>query len=214
MKIRTASFRHETRLLTLDWLGHPKLSVLSNNPIRGAKKAGESLLFGLHHILPGSLSSHPLRRVHVNTMTHLLLSNHSTLCSVNVSGIRSGSLTWPFPERKILGSRSVIREEKGAFLCTQRSLCMCCFYLYQYPHLTFWICIYSVITFITSYTVPPVPSSACVMYYTWFKHVNISTFPLIFQFPPPTHVPDAHYRRLWSMSDCCDCGRWERWRHW
>lgn len=46
-------------------------------------------------------------------------------------------------------------------------------------------CIYSVITFITSYTVPPVPSSACVMYYTWFKHVNISTFPLIFQFPPP-----------------------------
>lgn len=47
------------------------------------------------------------------------------------------------------------------------------------------ICIYSVITFITSCIVPPVPSSACVMYYTWFKHVNIPTFPLIFQFPPP-----------------------------
>lgn len=123
MKIRTASFRHETRLLTLDWLGHPKLSVLSNNPIRGAKKAGESLLFGLHHILPGSLSSHPLRRVHVNTMTHLLLSNHSTLCSVNVSGIRSGSLTWPFPERKNTRlSLSHTWRKRSIFVHTEKPL--------------------------------------------------------------------------------------------
>lgn len=60
-------------------LGHPKLAVLSNNLIRGPEKGWlkPAVWVTLH---PSWLSqlSRP-QEVHVHTMTHLLLSNHSTL---------------------------------------------------------------------------------------------------------------------------------------
>jgi len=57
----------------------------------------------LHCILSGSLSFHPLKRAHVNTMTHLLLSDYSTHSSVDVSGIRSGVCRQCSRESQIFG---------------------------------------------------------------------------------------------------------------
>lgn len=55
------------------------------------------LLFGTHPIAAGGLSFHTLEWVHINTMTLLFLSHHSTLCSVNVRRIGMDSGAWLFP---------------------------------------------------------------------------------------------------------------------
>lgn len=55
------------------------------------------LLFEIRRIAAGTLSFHTLEWVHINTMTHLFLSHHSTICSIHVRRIGMDSGTWLFP---------------------------------------------------------------------------------------------------------------------
>lgn len=54
-----------------------------------------------------------LRRLHVNTMTHLLLSNCSSLSSADVSRIGNANLSWMFLALKIIFALAMTYISKG-----------------------------------------------------------------------------------------------------